>query len=179
MKTLEQWLSLASDCGFDHVGRLNVSALKFMPEVRSMCADDLCHSYGRNWTCPPGCGTLEEIAEQTARYSTGVLLQTTGQMEDDFDAETIESAMALQKERFFRFVEEVRKELPDCLPMAAGACTICPKCTYPDAPCRFPDRSMPSMEAYGLMVSQVCEASGVPYYYGKNTITYTSCVLLS
>ena len=34
------------------------------------------------------------------------------------------------------------------------------------------------MEAYGLVVSQVCQDSGLPYYYGPRTITYTACVLV-
>ena len=33
------------------------------------------------------------------------------------------------------------------------------------------------MEAYGLLVSDVCRRSGLGYYYGTGTMTYTSCVL--
>ena len=36
---------------------------------------------------------------------------------------------------------------------------------------------MASMEAYGLLVSDVCRRSGLGYYYGTGTMTYTSCVL--
>ena len=34
------------------------------------------------------------------------------------------------------------------------------------------------MEAYGLVVSDTCTDSGMAYNYGKNTITYTGCVLV-
>ena len=84
----------------------------------------------------------------------------------------------LQKERFRAFVDRVREEYPNCLLMSSGACSVCPACTYPDAPCRFPHLAIPSMEAYGLVVSQVCQDSGLPYYYGPRTITYTACVLV-
>ena len=150
-RSTEAWAAAALEAGFSHAGPLNMSALKFLPEVRSMCAADRCQSYGRNWMCPPGCGTLEDAAARAAGYRRGSLLQST----------------AL-----------VRAELPGCLPMAAGTCTICRQCTYPDAPCRFPERAIPSMEAYGLFVSQVCQDSGMAYYYGPRTITYTSCILL-
>jgi hypothetical protein len=33
------------------------------------------------------------------------------------------------------------------------------------------------MEAYGMIVSDVCKANGIPYYYGPNTLTYCACVL--
>lgn len=176
--TVEKLLELAAECGFEHAGALNVAALEFNPAVRDMCAADRCRNYGRCWTCPPGCGTLEEISARAASYHRGVLLQSTGELEDDFDIETMMETERLQKERFKAFVDRVREEHPSCLPMSSGACTVCPVCTYPDAPCRFPHLAIPSMEACGLMVSRVCETSGLPYYYGPKTMTYTACVLV-
>ncbi len=176
--TDQEILDLAGQCGFEHIGMLCVSALIFNPKVRETCAANQCHSYGRCWTCPPGCGTLEEIAAKAKGYKRGVLLQSTGRLEDDFDVETMLETEELHKDRFLDFASCLREQYPNCLPMAAGACRICEVCTYPDAPCRFPARAIPSMEAYGLMVSQVCQDSGVPYYYGRETVTYTSCVLV-
>lgn len=176
--TNEELLKLAENCGFDHFGMLNVSALEFNPAVREMCSAGKCGMYGKCWTCPPGCGTLEESAEKAARYQRGVLLQTTGQLEDEFDVETMMDAEKVQKERFLAFVSALRDVYPDCLPMSSGACTMCPTCTYPDAPCRAPQLAIPSMEAYGLVVSKTCEDSGMKYYYGPATITYSGCVLV-
>jgi len=168
----------ALEIGFSQAGQLNVDALHFMPEVRAMCNADKCHSYGRNWCCPPGCGTLEESAEKAARFSYGIIVQTIGQMEDDFDYETIMGAGEKHKRNFALLVEKLKERYDDILPMGAGACTLCEKCTYPAAPCRFPDKAIIAMEAYGLWVSKVCELSGIPYNNGKQTITYTSCYLL-
>lgn len=176
--TNEELLKLAESCGFEHVGMLNVPALEFNPAVRGMCEAGRCGMFGKCWTCPPGCGTLEEIAAKAAVYQRGVLLQTTGQLEDDFDVETMMEAEQIQKDRFKAFVTELRKTYPNCLPMSSGACTMCPTCTYPDAPCRAPHLAIPSMEAYGLVVSKTCEDSGMKYYYGPLTITYSGCVLV-
>lgn len=176
--TVQECLELAGEIGFSHAGELKVEALRFLPEVREMCAADRCHNYGKCWTCPPGCGTLEEISRKAAGYRHGVLVQSAGEMEDDFDVECMMETEQRQKERFAALVERVRAALPGCLPMASGACQICGECTYPNEPCRFPDRAIPSMEAYGLVVSEICQQSGLPYYYGPKTITYTSCILL-
>jgi len=168
----------AKALGFDHAAPLNTDALTFMPEVRGMCEANRCAQYGKNWTCPPGCGSLEEAAEKAKAYSFGMLVQTVGAMEDEFDLEAIEATGQRHKENFLRLAGAVRAEHPDALLMGAGGCRLCETCTYPDAPCRFPDRAIPSMEAYGLWVSKVCELSGVPYYHGPLTLTYTSCYLL-
>lgn len=171
-------LKQAEACGFDHTGPLCCSSLRFYPEVREMCAADKCKNYGRSWSCPPACGTLEEIAEKASGYQHGILVQSTGQLEDDFDFEAILATEQLHKQRFYALVEQARQQFPHCLPMASGACTQCSSCSYPDAPCRNPDRAIPSMEAYGLLVSEVCEKSNLRYYYGPGTITFTVCILV-
>ena len=75
----------------------------------------------------------------------------------------------------------MRKALLDrgieALAAGAGCCTVCKECTYPDAPCRFPEQKMSSMEALGMLVLEVCKANDMRYFYGENTIAYTSCFL--
>ena len=168
----------ALGAGFSQAGELNVKALVFMPEVREMCSADRCRQYNKNWRCPPGCGSIEEAARRAAQYSYGILVQTIGRMEDEFDYETIQEAGGKHKENFYALIAGLKARYPDMLPMGAGTCDLCETCTYPDAPCRFPEKSMASMEAYGLWVSKVCQLSGIPYNNGKNTITFTSCYLL-
>lgn len=172
----EQAQQMAKEAGFSHWGIFPVSGLKFLPEVRQMCMNGNCSKYNTTWSCPPACGPLEEIRDRAASYNWGLLVQTTWNMEDDFDVDAMVGAGSAQK-RSFRMLCGRLSELEDVLPMGAGACTICKECTYPDAPCRFPEQMHPSMEAYGLMVSDVCELADMPYYYGPQTITYTSCVL--
>jgi len=174
----DELVNEARETGFSQAGELNLSALVFMPEVRDMCTVDRCHHFGKNWRCPPGCGSIEEAAERAAQYSYGLLVQTIGNMDDDFDYDTIKATSDKHKKNFSELVNKLKGRYSDVLPMGAGTCEICETCTYPDAPCRFPDKSISSMEAYGLWVSKVCELSGVPYYNGKATITFTSCYLL-
>ncbi len=174
--TREKAIQLAEEAGFSHWGIFPADKLRYLKEVRDMCAADRCQMYDRCWSCPPACGTLDEIREKTKEYDWGLLVQSTGQMEDDFDVEMMMETEELQKEHLKDLCERIGTG-EKMLPMASGACTICKECTYPDAPCRFPERMHSSMEAYGLVVSEVCQLANVPYYYGPLTITYTSCIL--
>lgn len=178
MFDLDRLTQLAKDTGFTNVGELRRKDLTFMQEVRDMCAADKCHLYNKSWACPPACGSIEECAAQAQKYSRGIVVQSTGELEDSFDIEGIEALSDTHKQRFLSLSESLRKAFPDMLPLGAGGCNLCETCTYPDAPCRFPDKAIPSMEAYGLLVSNVCERSNLPYYYGPNTLTYTSCFLI-
>ena len=172
-----EWAKLAEVVGFEGVCEVNTAALRCMPEVREMCRADKCGFYGKSWACPPACGSVDRCAERIASYSGGILVQTVGTLRDEFDMDGIAQANRRHKRRFETLTRQVRTLCPDCLPLSAGACTRCEVCTYPERPCRYPAKRLSSMEAYGLLVSEVCTASGLPYYHGEKTISFTSCIL--
>lgn len=175
---------IAHGAGFEAVGTTAAARLIVRPEVRDMCAADRCRAYGRNWTCPPACGSLDRFAALIAAKETAIAVQTVARLEDEFDIEGMQDAERLHKKRFARLARTARAAFEEAgeqqvpLFLAAGTCTICPTCSYPDAPCRFPDEAFASLEAAGLVVSDVCKAAGIPYYHGKASIAYTSCVLV-
>ena len=178
MLTLSQLEQLAAQVGFDHFGPVNTAALTPSPAVRDMCASGRCQMYGHSWSCPPACGSVDAMERRIARFQAGLLLQTTAEMADDFDLDTIRAAEAVHKRRFEAIARQARQLDPACFPMSAGSCTRCRKCTYPTRPCRYPGRVFPSMEACGLLVSEVCTKSGLLYNYGPHTMTYTACILI-
>ncbi len=177
MTITETVIKEALAAGFTSAAPLNPKKLDFMPEVRVMCAADKCRNYDKSWSCPPACGTLEEISQRVRSYDSGVLLQTTASLSDSFDYESMIEAQKSHAGSLNVLTEKLRSILPDILALGTGGCRICKECTYPSSPCRFPDRMMASMEACGLLVSRVCENCGIPYYYGPGTMTYVACVL--
>lgn len=164
--------------GFSKAATLKVEGLEFKPEVRQMCADNRCGAYGKSWSCPPGCGTIEECSDRAKAYESGVIVEYIGAIEDSFDIEGMEEVAKKYKELFSSMADILREQYKDMLAMGAGSCNICEKCTYPDSPCRFPEKLNPSMEACGLLVSDVCKACDIPYINGVNTVTYIGCFLI-
>ena len=75
---LEELKNIGNSIGFFKVEELNIDKIKLLPEVRQMCSTDKCHMYGRNWSCPPACGTLEECAADISGYKKGIIVQTKG-----------------------------------------------------------------------------------------------------
>ena len=178
MMNIDELSALAQECGFECIGVAPANALRVHAEVRAMCAAGKCHVYGKSWACPPACPTIEEYQAQFAQYEKCLVVQTIGELEDEFDGEGMMDAEAKHKKRFLAFAAAVREQVPEALCLSAGTCTICRPCTYPDAPCRFPEKRMTSMEAAGLMVSEACKAAGIPYNHGSLTVAYVSCVLV-
>ena len=173
MKELQE---KAKAMGFDTVAPLDPSELEARQDVRDMCRADKCMIFGRNWGCPPHCGTVEECQEKMRSYSRGILLQTVGHMQKTIDSKCYRETERRHIVNFYALAEFVKAKYPDALCLGAGGCRVCKKCAHPK-PCRFPEKAISSMEGYGLFVTQVCRDTGVPYYHGEKTITYTACIL--
>ena len=169
---------LACEAGFSAWSSLDPATIECKTEVRDACASNSCGQYGKRWSCPPGCGTLEECAQRLKDCTCGILVQSVGELEDSFDVEAMMETEALHKERFQRMLAALREREAPVLALGAGCCTRCKVCTYPDEPCRFPGEAISSMEAYGMLVLQVCKDNGLDYYYGADKIAYTGCFLL-
>lgn len=174
----EALANIARECGFSAWAALDVSTIELKPEVRDMCATNSCGQYNKRWSCPPGCGTLEECRARLAEYTHGILVQTYGDVEDGFDFEAMMEIESDHKDHFTQMYDTLRQQGMEVLAIGAGCCKQCAKCTYPDEPCRFPDKKVDSMEAYGMLVLEVCKANNLQYYYGSDKMAYNSCFLL-
>ena len=172
----QYWLTRALELGFSHAAVLDVSTLIPRQDVRDMCAADHCRAYGKNWTCPPHCGSLDECRAKMQTYRHGVLLQTVGKLEKTIDTKAYRRTEQQHLEQFYRFAAQIREQYPHALCLGSGGCRICPECAFPE-PCRFPEQACASMEGYGLFVTQVCRDNGLAYYHGERTVTYTACIL--
>ena len=168
---------LVEQVGFDFVGECTTEGFRTQPEVRNMCAANLCQHYDKSWSCPPACGDIEEYEQRMRAFDQCVVVQSVGQMEDPYDFETVMETAAIQDDKFRDLVKQLQEQDFAFMPLGAGACMLCKKCSYPDAPCRFPDKMVVSMEASGLVVNEICTKAGIAYNHGENTISFTGCIL--
>lgn len=141
-----------------------------------MCA--ACCKFKTNWACPPAMGELDELREQFAHYERCIVVQTIGEIEDSFDVEGMQAVEGVHKRRMNKLAHLLDVKHIDALVLSAGTCAICPECTYPENPCRYPDKQMVSVEAAGIVVTELCQLAGLPYYYGSDKIAYIGCVLV-
>lgn len=175
---MKEIMELAKGTGFSYVAELDAGTIELLDEVRAMCGSNSCGMYGKNWACPPACGELEECRARVSKFKAGIIVQTVGDVEDSLDFEAMMEIEADHKEHFFAANDLLKKEYPNLLALGAGCCTICRKCACPDEPCRFPEKKISSLEAYGIVVSELCKRNNLAYYYGPEKMAYTSCFLL-
>lgn len=179
-KQLEQIKEKLLADGFDRAAVFTGEMLDLAPakEVREMCRVNYCGRYGKSWSCPPACGEIEECVARLQSYPQGgVLVQKVYPLEDSYDFEGAQEGQRDFNALFDRITQEMRAQYSGVLPLSAGTCNKCEKCTYPDQPCRYPESLTYSVESQGILVSALCKKCGVPYISGQNTVTYIGLFL--
>ena len=162
-------------CGFVSTAEINVS-----PMVRTMCEKNVCGAYGKTWACPPGVGDIDECLRRMRAFTTAFHFSTRHELEDSYDFEGMTDGKKAHEAIVPGVVAFFREKFgKDMMVLSTEVCRRCPKCTYPDAPCRFPDELTPSIESYGVEVNVLSQKSGIRYHNGKNTVTFHSCVFFN
>ena len=165
------------EAGFGESGVIPVRELRFHVEVRKCCEDNRCGAYGTSWACPPAVGTLAECRERTVRCAYLQLFSRAYLLEDSMDFDGMKRAMADFKRTVSDLGKRMREILPDTRILSNESCGRCASCTYPDAPCRFPEEMYHSLEGYGFNVSELAGQAGIRYMNGPSTVTFLGAVL--
>lgn len=168
----ERLVATAKDCGAYQVGLIPTDNLVVYPEVRDMCKKNTCRGYGATWACPPAVGPIEECLAKVKQYDTMLLFSCKYDLEDSFDYEGMVAGMEGFKQIASMLDDAVHDVLSAYLLLANEGCHKCKACTYPTAPCRFPDKLHASIEAFGFNVSELAHLAGINYINGQNTVTY-------
>lgn len=165
--------------GAKNAAVIRVAEISFDTSFRSMCASNVCGNYGKSYMCPPDVGEIEALIEKAKTYRYAIVYQTVGMLEDSYDFEGMMEA----GERHNALSRKVRdlfdqNGFENALHLGAGGCRLCPVCGKKTGePCRFPDRAMSSLEAYGVNVSVLAAQCNMRYINGTNTVTYFGATL--
>ncbi len=152
-----------------------VSDIPFSEAVLDACRANRCGCYGTRWTCPPGTDGMEE---RIKRYRTAVVFSRKHDLEDSFDFEGMTEGMQRARDLLADIRASLDRDGVAHMALGCEGCSLCETCTYPDAPCRHPDRATPSVEACGIHVVELSRKIGMKYNNGPDTVTYFCIVLL-
>lgn len=172
MNILSRIEKIAAETGFSEFGYVKVETLHFNQEIRTICEENTCRNYASSWACPPAVGTLDACRERVQQYDKMLLFSKAYQLEDAFDFEGMVSGLQDFKQVVDRFHQSLQTCLPAFLLLSNEGCKRCPVCTYPDAPCRFPQLLHHSLEGYGFIVSELAKEAGIRYHNGADTVTF-------
>jgi predicted metal-binding protein len=179
---LEQIQRWAYEQGATHARPVTDRAFLVAQEaVREACLRNACGRSGRCWTCPPCVGEFAEVAARLLAYPEVLVVQSIATLEDSWDFEGMTAAGEAHNKLMRELGHRTAAQFPACevLALGCGGCGFCETCTCPDAPCRFPEEAMGSVEGYGLDVKALVESVGLNYINGKGTVSFVGAVMIS
>jgi predicted metal-binding protein len=159
---------------------VDTARISFHEEFRKACERNACGRYNTCWVGPPAIGPIAELIAKVSKYPHGLLFQTVHQIGSSLDWKGMMAAAEDHKKIFRSLMAKISSgyHFQDILPLDAGCCKICKNCTYlKGKPCRHPDKAVSSVEAYGIDVTALEKEAGIPYYNGKNTVSYVGLIL--
>lgn len=149
--------------------------LTFSDRVRTICETE-CPRFGTTWACPPAVGSVEECKERCLSYPELLMISTVAEVRDIAD---MSECLATGKEHekvAYEVAQLLKEQGCEVLVLSTESCTQCDRCTYPDAPCRKPERMFPCVESHGILVTELCEKYGMEFFNG-NIVTWFSLLL--
>lgn len=127
----------------------------------------------KNLGLPAGGGHIRGVQADVAGVSPAMVFAARYPLEDSFDLEGMQAGHREFKAVCDRLYERLEKPF---LLLSNEGCHRCAACTYPNSPCRFPERLFPSLEGYGMLVNRLAQSAGIPYVGGANTVSYFGMV---
>lgn len=158
--TKQALLELVGKLGFYRAAVVDTVAIPFEPSFRRFCEENLCGKYGANYTCPPDCGTAEDMRQRVQAYRRALVLQSKWDI-NGMDESQVKPAKAAHN----RWTRDLIDQAGGGLMVGASGCNLCETCLCVQGePCRFPDLRFSCMSAYCIDVAKLARQCGMDYY---------------
>lgn len=157
-------IQMAMDEDFADASVIDMEKVVFDPVFRPFCAENLCGRYGANYSCPPDCGTPEQMKERLCAYQNALVFQSKWNITDYHDTAAIKQAKQSHNQRMLRIIDQFKQAGLNGIMAGASCCNLCERCAILDGEaCRDPERQFSCLSAYCIYVKKLAEACGMEY----------------
>lgn len=169
----EMIISMAVAEGFANAAVVDTSEIVFDPQFRTYCAENLCGQYSVNYSCPPDCGSPEQMRQKIQSHKKALVLQTIWQIDDLTNSAALRQAKLGHNSATIRLVKQLREKGVDGLIVGASGCALCSPCAKGEGkPCRFPEYQYSCMSAYCVFVKKLADRCGMEYDCGPGLLAF-------
>ncbi len=150
--------------------------LVFDPEFRKYCEEDKCGNYDVNYSCPPHCGTPEEMQAKVMQYKRLLVVQTSWDVSDVMNTDETAEAKAKHNAISYEVLEKLNALGIVADAMMAGPCKLCKKVCMQmiGRPCPRDYKVFSCLSAYCINVAKLAETAGMECWCGNTRVLYFS-----
>lgn len=171
--TQQQMIDMAVEEGFAGAAVISTEKIVFDPSFRPYCEENLCGKYGKNYACPPDCGTPEEMKARILAHRHALVLETIWDISDYSDTTAIGQAKGSHNRASLRLMKRLRAAGCPGFMTGSGGCSLCAPCAITRGePCTFPDLQFSCMSAYCIFVKKLADDCGLEYSPGDGLLSF-------
>lgn len=171
--TYREIIESALDEGFSKAEIIDTDKIVFDSAFRPFCEENLCGQYGANYSCPPDCGTPEQMKQKVLSYKKALVLQTEWKITDFSQNDKLKAAKSTHNAAMFRLIKILREGGHDGFMIGASGCTLCSPCLLSKGErCKYPGLQYSCMSAYCIYVKRLAEDCGMNYDYKDGILPF-------
>ena len=140
---MKKYFDLLMNLGMDEAKVIDAKTIKTAAWTRYRCQYG-CDCYGTNLCCPPYTPDSETTQKMLDEYTKAILFTSR---RGDIKQAAVELSRALFLDGYYKTIA-----------FGAGPCLLCGSCSL--TKCRFPTKTIPSMEGCGIDVFATVRANG-------------------
>ena len=147
-----------------HAAILSAKDIPVDGSYRKFCEDNLCGKYDANYSCPPACGTVDEVHGRLFAYDKALVLQTIHDIGSYENKEEILKSKKNLNLAILDLTDTLRKAGMECFCLGYGGCPLCDPCKQVEGkPCVFPEKRISCMSAYCIDVGKLAGKCGLEF----------------
>lgn len=168
---------IAAEAGFEDAAVIDTADLQFVYEFRALCEENDCGNYGKNYGCPPFCGTPREMEEKVRKYRKAVVFQsktTVADVMNPLETKPVKKKHIQQTRRAMKHMEEAGMKM-DGFAIMCGPCNFCPTCARLEGkPCTHEEMRTSCLSAYCINATELANHCGMEIEWGGNIASFFS-----
>jgi len=159
----QELFTLAAQMGF-HAALIPTEDVPVDGKFRAFCEENLCGRYNANYSCPPDCGSVEELHERLLRERHALVVETVHPIESYQDKAAVLQAKTSHNKAVLHLMEEMHRRGYQGFCTGYNGCPLCEPCLRTkNLPCRYPSRRISCMSAYCIDVASLAAHCGLPF----------------
>lgn len=140
-------------------------------KFRVFCEENRCGKYNANYSCPPACGTVEELRQKLLGEERALILETQWPINGYEDKAGIEQGKLEHNAVVLKLLDTIRKSRMDGFCSGYNGCPLCKPCRQVEGkPCAFPDKRISCMSAYCIDVAELAKRCNLPFAWDSNML---------
>lgn len=140
-------------------------------DFRTFCEENRCGKYGANYSCPPDCGTPQQVHDILLSKDTALVLQMICDIDGYDDIQAVQAARSSLNHAVLKVFDTLVAEGYSAIPLGYNGCPLCNPCRRTlGQPCAFPDRKISCLSAYCVDVTQLAKRCSMEFTWSDKKL---------